>query len=64
MRRSVLAVVLGVLALCVGCTTVPTAGPVQSVPASAPPPGIEIAPEPPQTGVTPDRLVEGFMQEV
>lgn len=62
MRRFVLAVALGALALCIGCTTVPIAGPVQSVPASAPPPGIEIAPEPPQSGVTPDRLVEGFMQ--
>lgn len=62
MRKLILALVLGMLALCVACTTVPTAGPVESVPANPPPPGIEIAPEPPQPGVTPERLVEGFMQ--
>ncbi|TRY19396.1 hypothetical protein FOJ82_00300 [Tessaracoccus rhinocerotis] len=63
MRRIVLALVVAALGLgMAACTTVPVAGPVESIPASAPPPGIEIAPEPPQAGVTPERLVDGFMQ--
>lgn len=62
MRRTLLGLLVAVLGLCLGCTTVPVAGPVESVPASAPPPGIEIAPEPPSPGTSPERLVEGFMQ--
>ena len=54
--------VIGLILFCVGCTTVPTAGPVESVPVSAPPRGVEIAPEPPQPGVSRARLIDGFLQ--
>lgn len=59
---------LGVLIACilslalVGCSGIPTSGPIQEVPMSAQPPGIDIAPEPPQAGITQDQLIEGFLQ--
>lgn len=45
-----------------GCAGIATTGPVEEVPMSAQPLGIDVAPEPPQAGVTPKRLVEGFLQ--
>ncbi|WP_158600623.1 GerMN domain-containing protein [Tessaracoccus antarcticus] len=48
--------------LLVGCTDIQTTGPVQEVPMGSEPRGVQIAPEPPQPGVTPVRLVEGFVQ--
>lgn len=48
--------------LLVGCTTIPTSGPVESLPVTVPPRGIEIAPEPPQPGISPGRLIDGFLQ--
>lgn len=44
-----------------GCTQIPDSGPVEEVPVSAQPRSVEIAPEPPQPGVTPGRLVEGYL---
>ncbi len=51
-----------VLVLVSACSSIPTAGPVDEVPYSVQPRGIDIAPEPPAEGVTPIRLVEGFLQ--
>ena len=51
-----------VTALLVGCTTIPTTGPIQEVPFSAEPGGIDIAPQPPADNATPSRLVDGFLQ--
>lgn len=48
--------------LLVGCTDIQTTGPVQEVPLGSEQMGVQIAPEPPQPGVTPVRLVEGFIQ--
>ncbi|NHB83721.1 hypothetical protein G7085_00740 [Tessaracoccus sp. HDW20] len=62
MRRVVAAVAALVLLAVTGCATIDTTGPVEEVPFSAQPPGIDVAPEPPQAGVTPTRLVEGFLQ--
>lgn len=53
---------LGAVLLLTGCTGIATSGPVEEVPMSAQPPGIDVAPQPPQSGVTPTRLVEGFLQ--
>ncbi len=50
------------LMMLAGCATIPTSGPVVEVPRSAQPPAIDVAPEPPQEGITPSRLVEGFLQ--
>lgn len=63
MRRPAIAALLCSLLLGVGgCASVPTSGPIEEVPMSAQPPGIDVAPKPPQAGVTPARLVEGFLQ--
>lgn len=62
MRRPVQAVVLALCLLLAACATIPVSGPVESVPVSPPPPGVEIAPEPPQPGITPTRLLDGFLQ--
>lgn len=48
--------------LVTGCTDIQTAGPVQEVPLGPEQLGVQIAPEPPQPGVSPVRLVEGFVQ--
>ncbi|MFV0429589.1 MAG: GerMN domain-containing protein [Arachnia sp.] len=61
MTRWGLMAAVGLLAL-VGCTAIPTSGPVEEVTASLPPREVDFAPEPPQDGVTPERLVEGFLQ--
>lgn len=45
-----------------GCATIPTSGPVESVPADPPAQGVHIAPEPPLDGMSPTRLIEGFLQ--
>ncbi|MFT3886609.1 MAG: LpqB family beta-propeller domain-containing protein [Arachnia sp.] len=62
MRRAALAALAAFVALASGCASIPTSGPVQEVPFSAQPRGIDIAPEPPTAGVTPNRLVDGFLQ--
>lgn len=48
--------------LLIGCTDVSTSGPVQEVPLGVEPGGVQILAAPPQPGVTPVRLVEGFVQ--
>ncbi len=48
--------------LLVGCTDIQTTGEVQEVPLGAEPGGVQILAAPPQPGVTPVRLVEGFVQ--
>lgn len=60
--RRVLVTTLLLLGFLAGCTTIPTAGPVESIPVTAPPRGVELAPDPPVPGITPDRLVDGFLQ--
>jgi hypothetical protein len=62
MRRLLALVVGAALALVSACASIPTSGPVEEVPLSAQPRGIDLAPEPPAEGVTPNRLVEGFLQ--
>ncbi len=62
MRRCVALVVGAALALVSACASIPTSGPVEEVPLSAQPRGIDLALEPPAEGVTPNRLVEGFLQ--
>jgi hypothetical protein len=62
MRRLLVLVVALALALVSACSSIPTSGPVEEVPFTAQPRGIDIAPEPPAEGVTPTRLVEGFLQ--
>ncbi|SHI35813.1 Sporulation and spore germination [Tessaracoccus bendigoensis DSM 12906] len=59
--RSLLVAALVLVSLA-GCTAVPTSGPVVEVPVTAQAPAIDVAPEPPQDGITPSRLVEGFLQ--
>lgn len=59
MRRLIAALTAVLL---VGCTTIPTAGPIEEVPHSAEPLGIEVAPQPPADGASPTALVEGFLQ--
>lgn len=48
--------------LLAGCTDIQTSGPVQEVPLGSEQLGVQFAPEPPPPGVTPIRLVEGFVQ--
>ncbi|MDO5736545.1 MAG: LpqB family beta-propeller domain-containing protein [Propionibacteriaceae bacterium] len=60
MIRAVTAFLLALLL--VGCTDINTVGPVVEVPLGSEQRGVRIAPEPPQPGVTPVRLVEGFVQ--
>ena len=48
--------------LLIGCTDISTTGPVQEVPLGSEQRGVQIVAEPPQPGVTPVRLVEGFIQ--
>ena len=62
MRHAWLALVAVLLATLTACTGIATSGPIEEVPMSAQPPGIDVAPEPPQAGITPSRLVEGFLQ--
>lgn len=62
MRRLLVLVVALAVALVSACSSIPTSGPVEEVPFTAQPRGIDIAPEPPAEGVTPTRLVEGFLQ--
>lgn len=61
MTRMIALVVALLLAL-TGCTTIATSGPVEEVPLAAQPRGIDIAPEPPSPDMTPERLVDGFLQ--
>ena len=56
------ALIPGLLLLLMGCASIPTSGPVESLPVTVPPRGIEIAPEPPQPGISPGRLIDGFLQ--
>ncbi|MDO5676652.1 MAG: LpqB family beta-propeller domain-containing protein [Propionibacteriaceae bacterium] len=60
MRR--VALLLAVMMALTGCTSIATSGPVEEVPLAAQPRGIDIAPEPPSLDMTPERLVEGFLQ--
>lgn len=60
--RTQLAALIVVLLTLSGCTNIATTGPVEEVPMAAQPHGIDIAPEPPQPDMTPQRLVEGFLQ--
>lgn len=48
--------------LLAGCSDIHTTGPVEEIPLGSEQLGVQIAPEPPQPGVTPVRLVEGFVQ--
>ena len=58
-----LRVLAGVLVvLLAGCTHLPTSGPVVEVSVSAQGRGVQIAPEPPAEGMSPSRIVEGFLQ--
>lgn len=45
-----------------GCTPLPTSGPVVEVSVNTQGRGVQIAPEPPAEGMTPVRVVEGFLQ--
>ena len=60
MTRRIACLLLALLLL--GCTDVATTGPVQEVPLGVEPGGVQILAAPPQPGVTPVRLVEGFVQ--
>ncbi|MBK7820379.1 MAG: GerMN domain-containing protein [Tessaracoccus sp.] len=61
--KRLIGIIMGlVVVLASGCSNIPTTGPVEEVPYSPQPRGIDIAPEPPAEGVTPIRLVEGFLQ--
>ncbi len=60
MIRAITCVLLALLL--VGCTDIQTTGSVQEVPLGAEPGGVQILAAPPQPGVTPVRLVEGFVQ--
>lgn len=59
--RGLLTVLVLVL-VTTGCTQIPISGPVEQVPVSAEPRGIDIAPQPPEAGVSPARLVDGYLQ--
>ncbi len=48
--------------LLVGCTDIPTAGPVEEVAQEAEPRGVQIIAEPPEPGISAVRLVENFLQ--
>lgn len=61
MRRSI-ALAVALLTMVSGCTTIATSGPVEEVPMAAQPRGIDIAPKPPTPDMTPERLVDGFLQ--
>lgn len=59
-----LLVAVGVLVALVGCTTIPTTGPVVPAvgPSRAPEVSVEIAAEPPRAGASPGTIVSGFLQ--
>lgn len=61
-RTRLTALLVGLLVVTTGCTSISATGPIEQVPMSAQPPGIDVAPKPPQEGATPTRLVEGFLQ--
>lgn len=56
-----LSLLLAAMLVLSGCAQIPTTGPIEDIPVSPRPRSVELAPEPPQPGVTPERLVEGFM---
>lgn len=60
--KRIIALAVAVLWTLTACTSIPTSGPVEEVPVAAQPRGIDIAPEPPTPGMTPERLIEGFLQ--
>ncbi len=60
MKRSLILVLIALLLA--GCADIQTRGPVQEVPLGTTPRGVQIAAEPPKPGVSPVRLVEGFVQ--
>lgn len=62
MSRRWVCLVAALLLTVSGCTTIPTSGAVEEVPLAAQPRGIDIAPEPPSPDMSPERLVEGFLQ--
>lgn len=59
--RRLMILVLASLLVVTGCAQIPVSGPIEHVSVSPRPRSVELAPEPPQPGVTPERLVEGFM---
>ncbi|MGV8845472.1 LpqB family beta-propeller domain-containing protein [Tessaracoccus sp.] len=60
MKRSLILVMIALMLA--GCAAIQTSGPVQEVPLGTTPRGVQIAAEPPKPGVSPVRLVEGFVQ--
>ncbi len=60
MMRLIAAVLTAMLLI--GCTDIPTAGPVQEVPLGSEPRGVQIIAKPPEPGISAVRLVENFVQ--